>query len=146
MMEAPFTSCVAVTTSSTSSMRAGLRNSICIARTTKAKPGSLALRLREQGAVIGAEQAQIIGAAALHEAQIIGVIDDAGEIGVLVIDPHRHEVAAASGFAVETWPGSFTLLALPEQRNLRRVAGGLGKAEMAEGVRGQHAGRAACAG
>ena len=62
------------------------------------------LLLREQGAVIGTEQAQIVGAAALHEPQIIGVIDDAREVGVLVIDPHRHEVAATADLAVETAP------------------------------------------
>ena len=39
----------------------------------------------------GADQ---FGAPALHEAQIGGVIDDAGKIGVLVIDADRHDVAA----------------------------------------------------
>jgi hypothetical protein len=42
----------------------------------------------------GAEQAQMIGAAALHEAQISGVIDDAGKIRVLVIDANGHDVTA----------------------------------------------------
>src|SRR6202008_3634407 len=48
----------------------------------------------------------------LHEAKIVGVIDDAGEIGVLVIDPHRHHVAALANLAVEgshsssLWPNS----------------------------------------
>src|SRR5580704_8028192 len=51
--------------------------------------------------MLDAEQPQIVGAAALHEAQIIGVIDDAGKVGVLVIDPHRHEVLAIPDFAVE---------------------------------------------
>jgi phosphoribosylpyrophosphate synthetase len=32
---------------------------------------------------------------------LIRVIDDAGEIRVLVIDPHRHDVAAVADFAVE---------------------------------------------
>jgi hypothetical protein len=32
--------------------------------------------------VVGADHAQIVGAPALHEAQIAGVIDDAGEITV----------------------------------------------------------------
>ena len=32
------------------------------------------------------EQAQQVGAAALAKFEIVGVIDDAGEIGVLVID------------------------------------------------------------
>src|SRR5262249_10183549 len=43
VMEAPLTSSGAVTTASTSSMRAGLRNSRRIERTTKAKPGASAL-------------------------------------------------------------------------------------------------------
>src|SRR5581483_6850117 len=57
--------------------------------------------LLEQRAVVGADQAQIIGAAALHEAQVAGVIDDAGKIRVLVIDAHLLVVAAAADFAVE---------------------------------------------
>ena len=59
-------------------MRAGLRNSIVIERTTKAKPGASS-RSPRTGAMVDAEQAQIIGAPALHEAQIARVIDDAGE-------------------------------------------------------------------
>ena len=55
----------------------------------------------EQRAMVGADQAQIVGAPALHVAQVVGVIDDAGEIGVLVIDAHRHGVAAVADFAVE---------------------------------------------
>src|SRR5580700_2499623 len=57
--------------------------------------------LLEQRAVIGADHAQIIGAPALHEAQIAGVIDDAGKIGVLVIDAHGEYMAAVADFAVE---------------------------------------------
>ena len=44
------------------------------------------LRLFEQRVLLGAHQPQMVGASALHEAQIIGVIDDAGKIGVLVVD------------------------------------------------------------
>src|SRR5258705_487183 len=40
------------------------------------KPRRLALGLGEQRALVGTEQPQIIAAPALHEAQIIGVIDD----------------------------------------------------------------------
>ena len=61
----------------------------------------LLLGLLEQRALIGAEQAQIVGAAALHEAQIARVIDDAGKIGVLVIDPHRHKMASGADLSVE---------------------------------------------
>ena len=82
--------------SSTSSMRAGLRNSIVIERTTKAKPGASCPVCLEQRAMVGADQAQIIGASALHVAQIIGVIDDAGEIGVFVIDADGHRVTAVA--------------------------------------------------
>src|SRR5262249_38524822 len=49
----------------------------------------------------GAEQAQMIGAAPLHEAQISSVIDDAGKVGVLVIDANEHDVTAISQLAVE---------------------------------------------
>ena len=63
--------------------------------------GRFLLGRLEQRAMVRADQAQIVGAPALHEAQIVGVIDDAGEIGVLVIDPHRHRVAAVAQFAVE---------------------------------------------
>src|SRR5262249_60248737 len=52
--------------------------------------------------LIGADQAQIVRAPALHETQIIGVIDDAGKVGVLVVDPHRHDVAAVANLAVES--------------------------------------------
>ena len=65
------------------------------------KARRLLFGLLEQRAVVGADQAQIIGAPALHEAQIIGVIDDAGEIGVLVIDAHDLHVPAVADFAVE---------------------------------------------
>ena len=46
-----------------------------------------------------ADQPQIIGAAALHEAQIAGVIDHAGEIRVLVVDAHLLMVLAVANFA-----------------------------------------------
>src|SRR5258706_16474001 len=43
----------------------------------------------------------MIGAAALHEAQVIGVIDDPGKIGVLVKDADLHVMAAVADHAVE---------------------------------------------
>ncbi len=79
MIEAPLTATGQVTTSSKSSIRAGFRKSISIDRTTKAKPGLSFLFFREQRVLIGAHQAQMVGAATLHEAQIIGMIDDAGK-------------------------------------------------------------------
>jgi uncharacterized protein YfeS len=59
------------------------------------------LGLLEHGAMIGAQQAQVVGAAALHEAQIAGVIDDAGKIGVLVIHPHVLAVQTVAENAVD---------------------------------------------
>ena len=56
----------------------------------------------EQRAVVGADQTQIIGAPALHEAQVARVIDDAGKIRVFVIDAHLLMVLAVADFAVET--------------------------------------------
>jgi hypothetical protein len=44
----------------------------------------------------------MIGPPALHEAQIIGMIDDAGKIGVLVVDADLHMVAAIADLAVKT--------------------------------------------
>src|SRR6266436_8445292 len=43
----------------------------------------------------------MIGTAALHEAQVIGVIDDAGKIRVLVIDADLHVMAAVADRAVK---------------------------------------------
>ena len=65
------------------------------------EPRRLVLRFREQRMLIRAEQPQIVGAAALHEAQIVGVINDAGEIGVFVIDTHLHDVLAVADRSVE---------------------------------------------
>ena len=58
----------------------------------------------EQGALVDAACPQHLGAAALEEAQVVGVVDDAGKICVLVIDPHRETVdhvvqASPNGFA-----------------------------------------------
>ncbi len=72
--------------------------------------GRFLLGLLEQEPVVGADQAQIIRPPALHVAQIIGVIDDAGEIGVLVIDAHDLRVAAVFEFAVESKVMHVTIL------------------------------------
>ena len=45
--------------------------------------------------MVNSSQAQTIGAAALAIAQIIGVIDEAGKIRVLIIDPHRQNMDRA---------------------------------------------------
>ena len=59
------------------------------------------LAFRKQRVLVGAHQPQMVGAPALHEAQIIGVIDDAGKIGVLVVDADLHVMAAVADLAVE---------------------------------------------
>ena len=51
--------------------------------------------------MIRAEQPQVVRSAALHEAQVVGVIDDAREISVLVIDTHLHVMAPVADDAVE---------------------------------------------
>jgi hypothetical protein len=61
----------------------------------------LAGGLLKQCAVIGADQAQVVGAPALHEAQIACVVDQAGKIRVLVIDPNLLVVAAVADSAIE---------------------------------------------
>ena len=101
VIEAPFTATGQVTTSSTSSIRAGRRKSSCIERTTKAKPGVSSCACSNSACCVGAHQPQMVGAPALHEAQIIGVIDDAGKIRVLVIDADLHVMAAVADLAVE---------------------------------------------
>src|SRR5205085_10658159 len=65
------------------------------------KARRLLLGLLEQSTLIGAEKPQIVGASALHETQIACVIHEAREVSVLVVDAHRHHVAAVTNFAVE---------------------------------------------
>ena len=73
-------------------MRAGLKEFERHRAHDEGKAGRFPFGRLEQRAVIGADQAQIIGAPALHVAQIIGVIDDAGEVGVLIVDAHGENV------------------------------------------------------
>src|SRR3974390_2647568 len=42
----------------------------------------------------------MIGAAPFHESQVVGVIDDAGEIRVLVVNPDRHAMPTVANRAV----------------------------------------------
>src|ERR1700730_2279243 len=51
--------------------------------------------------MISAQKPQVIGAPALHEAQIIGVINNAGKVRILVIDANRHDMAAVVNSAIE---------------------------------------------
>jgi hypothetical protein len=48
-----------------------------------------------QPRLLHTETAQHLGAGALGEAQITGVVDEAAGIGVLVVDPHREQVRTA---------------------------------------------------
>src|SRR4051812_34208768 len=96
VIDAPLTSCGVVTISSTSFICPGLKNSIAMERTTNANPGA-----SSWVSVIGSKQPQVVGSAALHEAQVVGVIHDAAEIGILVVDPDLHRVPAVADGAVE---------------------------------------------
>src|SRR5262249_38518147 len=58
-------------------------------------------RFLEKLAVVGAQQAKVVRAPALHEAQIACVINRAAEIGVLIVDPNRHDMPAGADLAVE---------------------------------------------
>ena len=82
-------------------MRAGRRKSRVMERTTKAKPGASFSAASNSAAVVGADQPQVIGAPALHVAQIIGVIDDAGEVGIFVVDAHGKKVSPVADLAIE---------------------------------------------
>ena len=59
-----------------------------------------------QGAVLLAKQPQQFGAAALEEAQPVGVVDDAGRVGVLVINPKRQHMDAI-GEMTGRWPARY---------------------------------------
>jgi hypothetical protein len=65
------------------------------------KTRRLALGFGEQRPLVRTKQAQVVGAAPLHEAEVVRVIDDAGEVRVLVIDTHLHEVASVADDAVK---------------------------------------------
>ena len=51
--------------------------------------------------LLGAHEPQMIGPPALHEAQVVVVIDDPGKIRVLVVDADLHVMAAVADLAVE---------------------------------------------
>src|SRR5437763_16152335 len=51
--------------------------------------------------MVCSNEPQMIGAAALHEPQIVGVVHDAGKIGVFVIYAHAHDVAVVAQCAIE---------------------------------------------
>ena len=63
-------------------------------RTTNAA-GSRPPRAVDQRAMVVADQAQEIGAAALAPAHVAAVIDEAGEVGVLEVDADGQHVARA---------------------------------------------------
>src|SRR6516164_5955429 len=67
----------------------------------ESKARGLRLRFRKQRVLLRAHQPQMVGTAALHEAQVVGVIDDPGKIGVLIIDADLHVMTAVADHAVE---------------------------------------------
>ena len=73
-------------------MRAGLRNSIAMRRTTNAD-GSRPSGAVDQGTMVVADEAQEIRAAALAPADVTAVIDEAGKIGVLEIDADGQDMS-----------------------------------------------------
>jgi hypothetical protein len=70
----------------------------------------------EVGAVLGAGEPQHVGPPAFHETQVARVIDDAGEVGVLIIDTHRQVMAAVTDFAVEVGRNHSAVLPIPRVR------------------------------
>ena len=74
-----------------------------IRRTAKASGSPMLARVER--VMADAEQAQEIGPSALHEAEVAGVIDDAGEVGVLEIDAHRQDMAATASAGKVARPG-----------------------------------------
>src|SRR5262249_31449415 len=87
----------------------------------------------EQRAVVGADQPQIVGAPALHEAQIARVIDDAGKIRVFEIDAHRHYVAARADLAIESGARHSIDRARAKGSTWSRVSGASGRSGSARG-------------
>ena len=83
-----------VSTVSASSSRAGARYSTVQRRTANTYP-----RLRRDAAMVETEAAQHLGAAALGEFEVVGVVDHAGRVGVLVIDAQVEAVAGKSWIA-----------------------------------------------
>src|SRR3546814_19614906 len=56
---------------------------------------------RQEVALLAAEAAQVIGAAALEKMQVAGVIDQPGKIRVLVIDPLGEPMPVPDQFALK---------------------------------------------
>ena len=78
-IEAPFTATGQVTTLEHVVHPRGLEETERHRSHHKRKAWRFRFHFREQRVLLGAHQSQMIGAPALHEAQIIGVIDDAGK-------------------------------------------------------------------
>ena len=59
------------------------------------------VRLLEQRMLLGAHQPQMVGAPALHETQIVGVIDDTGKLWLANIATQRLDsIGALEGYSV----------------------------------------------
>ncbi len=90
-MRAPETSSVRVSTVSTSSIRAG---ALEVDLHALDHPGHLvAVPAVGELGVQHADEPQEVGAAALEELEIAGMIDDAGKVGVGEIDPRPEQMA-----------------------------------------------------
>ncbi|MCY1235446.1 hypothetical protein D9M72_480620 [compost metagenome] len=70
---------------------------------------ALAVPFDRQRRLLDAEQPQEIGAGALHEMQVAGVVDDAGKIGVFVIDALHQSMAVFGQFACKRDQGHASL-------------------------------------
>ena len=67
----------------------------------ESEAGRFGLGFGEQRALVGTEQPQIVGATALHETQVVRVIDDAGELWLANIATQRLDsIGALEGYSV----------------------------------------------
>ena len=120
-------------------MRAGLQI-VDLDRAARRRPRARPASGVASSLMVDAEQPDEVGAAALAEFQEVGVIDEAGEIGVLEIDADRQDVGLALDPPGEVGPiARSRLFAAVEQRELGRGLRRRRQAEMDEGCCGQHA-------
>ena len=101
-MRAPPSVPAGVSTSSTSSIRAGSQE--FDGDPADREGQRLAVLAAVEGVMADAELAQVVRAAALHEADVGAVVDNAGEIGVFEIDPDRQDMPARDQPAGEIGP------------------------------------------
>ncbi|MNY55853.1 hypothetical protein D3C86_1918660 [compost metagenome] len=70
---------------------------------------AFAIALDRQCRLLDTQEPQKIGAGALHEVQVAGVVDDAGKIGVFVIDALHQSMAVFGQFACKRDQGHASL-------------------------------------